>query len=57
MDGLHRVVLGFGSRMRIPIEMGTKDAVDLITGQPKKKNTVTVSKLAAHLTVGVLWGD
>ena len=37
MDGLHRLVLGFGSCMRIPIEMGTKDAVDLITGQPKKK--------------------
>ena len=31
MDGLHQVVLGFDSRIRIPIEMGTKDAVDLIT--------------------------
>ena len=26
MDGLHRVVWGFDSRIRIPIEMGTKDA-------------------------------
>ena len=31
MNGLHRVVLGFDSRIRIPVEMGTKDAVDLIT--------------------------
>ena len=32
MDSLHRVVLGFDLRIRIPIEMGTKDAVDWVTG-------------------------
>ena len=32
MDGLHRVVLGFYSNIPILIEMGAKDAVDMITG-------------------------